>query len=183
MSTLFTVHTSSLHTQVMYITECFFPPSQYIGGLVLHCIPHFITQGLLLNSVLHIQHWLVLQVTYSSTLKPSGTINSDDSVDCRSTSTVDLTQFHLRTLVVSSPPWMVSPIEAATGTAHLGWKGAHIAVDIAIGWGGGEPLCPLFLRHFPSRKLSLAQLQFVIASPHHWQAHKHTSTQAHKPKY
>lgn len=54
MSTLFTVHTSSLHTQVMYITECFFPPSQYIVGLVLHCIPYFITQGLLLNSVLHI---------------------------------------------------------------------------------------------------------------------------------
>ncbi len=128
----------------------------------------------------------MLQVTYSSTLKPSGTINSDDSVDCRSTSTVDLAQLHLRTLVVSSPPWMVSPIEAATGTAHLGWKGAHIAVDIASG--GGGTIVSIVPTSFPQSQVITGPVTIrhrKSSSLASTQAHKHTSpsTRAHQTKH
>lgn len=73
----------------------------------------------------------------------------------------------------------VSYRSPATGTAHLGW-GAHIAVDIASGWGGGTIVSivptsfpqsqvitgPVTIRHRKSSSLASTQVD------------KHTSTQA-----
>ena len=76
----------------------------------------------------------------------------------------------------------VSYRSPATGTAHLGWKGAHIAVDIASGWGGDHcvhcsyVISPVASYHWPSYNSSS---QVLITGKHtSTQAHKHTSTQA-----
>lgn len=73
----------------------------------------------------------------------------------------------------------VSYRSPATGTAHLGWKGAHIAVDTAIGWGG--TIVSIVPTSFPQSQVITGPVTIrhrkssSLASTH---VDKHTSTQA-----